>query len=378
MLRKQCGIDVISVSEQLSEDKTSVLIVALIEAMDEYYSLNLAEEVRRGMQEKFSRGGVVSQPPFGYVMSGGKFVPDSVNADIVRSIFSGFISGKGARQIAAELNDMGITTVRGNPFENRAVEYILTNPVYTGKLRRSLHSRNAHDRFHEDSENVQFVDGSHEPLITQEMFDRAQEIRSANKRIFGRNTHFVPSDTMLRGLVRCSACGSALTRQSAAESLQCCGYAKGLCSVSHSVRINKLESLVAERLISDLGGSIIIDVEPAGIPAETVPPAEALLVKERRKLDRVREAYESGVDDLDEYRRKKERITARIAELEEMVHREKNERSAGNSFSGRLTVPVSILADPEVSAAARNTALRSVIDRIVLVRPGNTVEVYYK
>lgn len=59
MLRKQCGIDVISISEQLSEDNTSVLIEALIEAMDEYYSLNLAEEVKRGMSEKFSRGGVV-------------------------------------------------------------------------------------------------------------------------------------------------------------------------------------------------------------------------------------------------------------------------------------------------------------------------------
>lgn len=58
MLRKQCGIEVISISEQLSEDKTSILIEALIEAMDEYYSLNLAEEVKRGMSEKFSRGGV--------------------------------------------------------------------------------------------------------------------------------------------------------------------------------------------------------------------------------------------------------------------------------------------------------------------------------
>lgn len=66
MLRKQCGIEVISISEQLGEDKTSILIEALIEAMDEYYSINLAEEVRRGMTEKAQRGEVVSTPPFGY------------------------------------------------------------------------------------------------------------------------------------------------------------------------------------------------------------------------------------------------------------------------------------------------------------------------
>ena len=64
MLRKQCGIDVISISEQLGEDKTSILIEALIEAMDEYYSINLAEEVRRGMAEKARRGEVVSSPPY--------------------------------------------------------------------------------------------------------------------------------------------------------------------------------------------------------------------------------------------------------------------------------------------------------------------------
>ena len=76
MLRKQCGIDVVSISEQLGDDNTSILIEALIEAMDEYYSLNLAEEVKRGMTEKFSRGGVVSQPPYGYMMKDGIFAPD--------------------------------------------------------------------------------------------------------------------------------------------------------------------------------------------------------------------------------------------------------------------------------------------------------------
>ncbi len=43
MLRKQCGIDVISISENVGDDKISVLIEALIEAMDEYYSINTRE-----------------------------------------------------------------------------------------------------------------------------------------------------------------------------------------------------------------------------------------------------------------------------------------------------------------------------------------------
>ena len=46
MLRRQLGIEVVSVSEPVGDDKMSILIEALIEAMDEYYSINLAEEVK--------------------------------------------------------------------------------------------------------------------------------------------------------------------------------------------------------------------------------------------------------------------------------------------------------------------------------------------
>lgn len=45
MLRKELGIDVISVSEYIGDDKMSIITEAIIEAMDEYYSVNLAEEV---------------------------------------------------------------------------------------------------------------------------------------------------------------------------------------------------------------------------------------------------------------------------------------------------------------------------------------------
>ena len=65
MLRKELGIDVISISEPLTDDKMSIIMEAMIEAMDEYYSVNLAEEVKRGMTEKAKRGGLQSTPSFG-------------------------------------------------------------------------------------------------------------------------------------------------------------------------------------------------------------------------------------------------------------------------------------------------------------------------
>ena len=67
MLRK-LGVSVISISEPLPDGPFASLIERIIEWMDEFYSIRLAGEVKRGMQEKASRGEPVTIAPFGYRM----------------------------------------------------------------------------------------------------------------------------------------------------------------------------------------------------------------------------------------------------------------------------------------------------------------------
>lgn len=241
MLRKECGIDVISVTEQLSGDPTSILIEALLEAMDEYYSINLAQEVRRGMNEKFSRGGVVSIPPFGYSMGADRYEIDPDRAPVLRMIFAEFLNGKDFRQIAGELNRMGIKTLRGNPFQPRTVRYMLGNPVYTGFQRRRT-----------EASAWSIVRGCHDPLISEETFLAVQErLRALGQRHIPRSRS-APAAFMLRGLVRCSHCGGTLTRVQKGNSLQCCRYARGQCPESHSVSLNKLNQAVLAQIARDL------------------------------------------------------------------------------------------------------------------------------
>ncbi len=133
MLRRECGIDVISITEPLSPDPTSILIEALLEAMDEYYSVNLAQEVRRGMNEKFRRGGIVSIPPFGYTARDGQFIIVPEQACWVRRIFDSYLNGISIPSIAKELQTAGVRTIRGNPFDGRGVRYILGNLSTPGK-----------------------------------------------------------------------------------------------------------------------------------------------------------------------------------------------------------------------------------------------------
>lgn len=374
MLRKQCGIEVVSISEQLSEDKTSILIEALIEAMDEYYSLNLAEEVRRGMSEKFSRGGVVSQPPFGYRMQDGIFFPDETAAPIVQMIFEDYLSGAPVRQIARKLNEMGITSRHGNPFENRTVEYILTNPVYLGKLRRSLTGSRS-DRYHEQD---QCVDGQHQPIITQDIFDAAQAKRADTKKMYKKYArHDQPVQFMLKGMVRCDHCGGTLIMSSTGKYLQCHNYGRGKCKVSHAVSIPKINAAVLDKIREDLAAPDFESrVIKQNVPKSAESPIPALIEKEERKLERVREAFEAGIDTLDEYRQNKQRITERLSALRTELAEVTPEPDT-SAFIGRVETSLTTLIDPCASEIIKNQVLRTFIEQIIFMKPSGRIEIVY-
>ena len=65
LLRKQCNVDVVSISEPLIDGPFGSLIERIIEWMDEYYSIRLSGEVIRGMTEKALREGYQASPPLG-------------------------------------------------------------------------------------------------------------------------------------------------------------------------------------------------------------------------------------------------------------------------------------------------------------------------
>lgn len=365
LLRRQCGIDVISVSEQLSTDNTSVLIEALIEAMDEYYSLNLAEEVRRGMQEKFSRGGVVSQPPFGYFMGNSRFIPDTENAPFVRYIFSAYLGGTSMPEIARKLNSMGVTTVRGNHFERRSIEYILTNPVYAGKLRRSLKGRDTSDRFHQNPQNTAISQGNHEPLVTWEDFCRVQEIyRNNHRKLCSSHNCAEISEHLLKGLVHCSACGATLVYQNSNGCLQCHNYAKGKCSISHGISAKKLETTVIDQVCADFPGVIEITIPTIHLPLDK------LVAKQEKMLEKAHLAYCSGADTIEEYTSHKSRIMQNIENI-------RKSETSNDFFQKKLYTSIEILRSDVADVPLKRLILHNLIQGIVLYRPGNRLEINY-
>ena len=184
---------------------------AIIESVDEFYSENLAQEVTRGMREAASRGFWVSTyAPYGYkkvqVADGAKKRPRlALNppADaVVRRIFDMTLLGRTALDITRVLNAEGIPTANSKRWLKTTVHTILTNEAYTGTL---VWGTNAKDK----APPVR-VEDAFPAIVTREEFERAKRLLQsrAPKHIHPRRAS---SPYLLSGLLKCEACGKALT-----------------------------------------------------------------------------------------------------------------------------------------------------------------------
>ena len=371
-LLKKRGVEVRSISEPSSDSPFSSLIERIIEWMDEYYVINLAGEVRRGMREKAARGEAMGRPPFGYAVRDKVLVPDE-NADTVRYVFSQYASGVGYRTIAQTLSDRGVRTARGIPPSAVWVEYILHNPAYVGKIRWSEEGRS--DYLHPNAVNPSaiVVQGKHIPLIDTETWDVVQE-RLKNRRK-DRSGVF-----MLKGLLRCDNCGSTLTQvyQRGLPRLQCCGYLKAACRVSHSISLEKANAMAIaalEQLVQT--GQFVFSP-----PKNTAAPAQdnwtKLIAATEAKLHRAKDAFLDGIFSKEEYAATKD-------QLESDLQRLRSRQSAGSpaerpvppDFPRRVLDVFTLICSPDVPELEKNEALRSVVDKILFVKPQNRFDFYF-
>lgn len=374
-LRKN-GVEVVSVSEPVIDGPFGTLIERIIEWSDEYYSIRLSGEVKRGMTEKVERGGAVSIPAFGYDIEDKKYIINSNTAPIVRKIFADFINGVPTRQIAIHLNDLRIKTTRGNIWENRTVEYILQNPVYIGKIRWNP---KGHTKRNYKNKDIMIVDGIHEPIIDNETFNKAQAIVERNKKSHTPYSHYKTNEEyMLHGLVKCSCCGASLTMAVKGKSLQCCKYTHGKCNVSHSISIDKINEMVImgiEQAFTTGYFNLVVKNEQ---PENPVIDIKALIEKEQLKLRRIREAYEDGVYTLEEFKDSKKIIEDSISRLHEQEPKKNiDEEKIRLELMEKHKDTIKQLRNTEISQTDKNEILKGFIDKIIFDRPNSAIEIYF-
>lgn len=170
-----------------------------------------------------------SKAPFGYILDPTDkhhLLPDPEAAETVKAIFRFAGDGFGYKAIARRLRDLGIlnpTAYNNIKFPNfhkseywrqphdwheSSIKTILTNPTYLGYVvsgRRRKPSFRSKEIVYMPEEEWTVVEGMHEPLISQEEWDRAQEKLAVRKRCDSRG-----AQQMFAGLVKCADCGYAL------------------------------------------------------------------------------------------------------------------------------------------------------------------------
>ena len=384
LLRKN-NVSVISVSEPIPEGHFGTLIERIIEWMDEFYSINLGVEVSRGMEEKFSRGEPTNNAPFGYIMKDKKWYVDENSADIVREVFQRFADGEGTRAIAVDLGNRGVRTMRGGMPENRWIDYMLNNPAYIGMIRRSPTGTRSISKRNYSNEEITFVEGLHEPIISKELWDKAQErIKEIKARYPKYAKREQPIDYMLKGLTRCSACGATMAMsattsgKSKTRSLQCCNYAKGSCKVSHSITIPKIERTLIEGLeqLIETKQFNIVPRAPKNTESASVD-YDKLIAIEERKLERARQAFLAEIDTIEQYGQNKKEITERInnliAKRDEDAPKVEIDR---NAYAKKVAEIVDFIKS-DASETAKNEALRTIIENIVYEKAKGNLAIYF-
>lgn len=127
------GVRVLSVTEGISENSESLLLEAILEAMAEEYSRQLAQNVRRGMRQNAEKGlSLGGLAPLGYDVINKRYAINEGEAQIVRYIHEQYASGVGQKLIVDECKRRGYRNKRGNPITLDTVKRVLRNEKYCG------------------------------------------------------------------------------------------------------------------------------------------------------------------------------------------------------------------------------------------------------
>jgi len=198
MLKRQ-SIALASVVENVDESVSGQLVENIMASIAQFYSANLAEEVRKGMRQKVIGGGWPHMVPRGYRKTKrgerrSEIEIDPQDGPLIRKAFELYAAGwYSIKAVALLLADEGLRCRSGRAIAPQYLRDLLSNPFYVGRLRWK------------DVE----AQGTHEPLVSQELFDQVRDVmrkRFTDPRAKGGTNGFP-----LRGIARCAFCRGHMT-----------------------------------------------------------------------------------------------------------------------------------------------------------------------
>lgn len=144
--------------------------------------------------------------------------PEPQEAEIVKLIFDLYIEQHmGASKIATYLNSIGAAPRKSESWDASSVRPILSNPVYCGYVRwntRPIIKAYANGKYintRPRSAKGEIHKGKHEPIISEEMWNKANDIMQSHKQ--QQNPFDKPLQSQYAKLMFCGLCGRAMVRR---------------------------------------------------------------------------------------------------------------------------------------------------------------------
>ena len=250
-------------------------------------------------------------------------------AEIVRTIFTMYSQGNGYKAIANYINKFGYKTKKGNPFSLTAIKDILNNPVYIGKIRYNLRPNWSEKRRKVTNSNPLIVDGRHEAIIEQELWDKVQSMLQTSK---GKPSRIYDGEFPLTGILKCPQCGAGMvimrtsrTRKDGTKrrlEYYCCGNWKNKgTAVCHSnaIRVDKANDYVFGKLSELLSNDKLVKDIVKNINTDRknkVDPSKDELQKLTKELDKISAKKDKLFEAFEEDIITKEEFKERVAELQ--------------------------------------------------------------
>lgn len=188
------GVKVLSAMENIPDTPEGIILESLLEGMNQYFSAELAQKVKRGMRETrlkglFQGGGL----PYGYRVEQRKVVVDENTAEVVRYIYDQYAKGVYVKDIINALTAKGIL-YKGKPFARNTVYGILKNEKYSGVYK------------HDD----EIVDNIYTQIVPSETFATVRKMVEANR--YGKRS--TATVYLLRNKLICGYCGKPISAES--------------------------------------------------------------------------------------------------------------------------------------------------------------------
>lgn len=324
------GATLVSCVEGIDQSPSGRLLHGMLASVNEYYSRNLSDEIKRKTIQKAKDGGTPFLAPIGYLnkqdLTGGKDARwielDPERAALLAWGFEAFATGHWSlRSLQAELTARGLTTraTARRPAKELHISLlsrILTRPYYMGIV---------------TWRGVQYQ-GSHQPLVTPEVFFRVQEVLAAHNTAGERSwkhRHY------LKGSVFCSVCDSRLCLDFATGRggrycyFVCLGRKRGVVCNQKALQTDAVEAAlerhwrtvrIPEKRKAEIRRSVAEDLDDVRAEAESERRAQERRIQrlqdERQKL---LDGYYAGAIPVDVLKSEQVRIGRGLAQAEDRL-----------------------------------------------------------